>query len=53
MKNMSKTTTNPSAAGNPCQARMGAKSNTKTPETHKADDKISTNCFERRGDAAP
>ncbi len=36
-KNMSKTTTNSSAAGNLYQARMGPISNSKTPEFHGAD----------------
>ncbi len=34
MKNMSKMTTNSSAAGNLYQARIGPNFNTKTPETH-------------------
>ncbi len=48
MKNMSKTTTNSSAAGNLYQARMGPNSNTKTPETHNLDAQTSSNCFEKK-----
>ncbi len=50
-KNMSKTTTNSSAAGNLYQARMRPNSNTKTPETHNLDAQTSSNCLKRRGDA--
>ncbi len=48
MKNMSKTTTNSSAAWNLYQARMGPNSNTKTPETHNLDAQTSPNCFEKK-----
>ncbi len=47
-KNMSKTTTNSSAAGNLYQARMRPNSNTKTPETHNLDAQTSSNCFEKK-----
>ncbi len=47
-KNMSKMTTNSSAAGNLYQARMGPNSNTKTPETHNLDAQTSSNCFEKK-----
>ncbi len=40
-KNMSKTTTNSSAAGNLYQPRMGQNSMTKTPETHNLDAQMS------------
>ncbi len=46
-KNMSKTTTNSSAAVNLYQARMGPNSNTKTPETHNLNAQTSSNCFEK------
>ncbi len=46
MKNMSKPTTNSSAAGNLYQVRMGPNSNTKTPETHNLDAQTSSNFFE-------
>ncbi len=47
-KNMSKMTTNSSAAGNIYQARMGPDSNTKTPETHNLDAQSSSSCFEKK-----
>jgi len=45
MKNISKMTTNSSAAGNLYQARMGPNSNT---ETHNLDAQTSSSCFEKK-----
>ncbi len=48
-KNMSKMTTNSSAAGNLYQATyIGPNSNSKTPETHNLDAQMSSNCFEKK-----
>ncbi len=47
-KNMSKTTSNSSAAGSLYKARMGPNSNTKNPETHNLDAQTSSSCFEKK-----
>ncbi len=47
-KNISKTTTNISAARKIYQEIMGPNSNTKTTETHNLDAQTSSNCFEKK-----
>ncbi len=41
-------TTNPAAAENQYQSRMGPNSNHKTPETHNLDAQMSLNYFEKK-----
>ncbi len=43
-----KMTMNSSAAGNLYQARMGPKSNIKTPETYNLNAQMYSNCFEKK-----